>query len=202
MPPPRGDRENGTVATIVLVRHGQTEWSAAGRHTSYTDLPLTPGGEQQARRLGKALAGRSFAAVISSPRRRARATADLAGLAVTVVDDALAEWHYGAYEGLTTTEIRAQRPDWVLWRDGCPDGESPPLIGARVDGLLERVRPLLERGDVALVGHGHCLRVVGARWARLPVAAGGVLALDTATLSTLGYEHERPVLRSWNAQLT
>jgi broad specificity phosphatase PhoE len=190
------------VGVIVLVRHGQTEWSAAGRHTSYTDLSLTPDGEQQARTLGKALAGRSFTAIVSSPRRRARDTAALAGLAVTVVDDALAEWHYGGYEGLTTRQIRARRPDWDLWRDGCPDGESPQLIGARVDGLLERVRPLLERGDVALIGHGHCLRVVGARWTGLPVAAGGVLALDTATLSTLGYEHERPVIRSWNAQLT
>lgn len=187
---------------IVLVRHGQTEWSAAGRHTSRTDLPLTAAGEEQARAVGRALAGREFVAVLSSPRQRALRTAELAGLTVTRVDDDLAEWDYGRYEGITTAEIRTTAPGWDLWRDGCPDGESPEHVGARVDRLLATVRPLLERGDVALVGHGHCLRVVGARWAGLPVAAGGALALDTATLSTLGYEHERPVIRMWNAQLT
>jgi len=190
------------MAEIVLVRHGQTEWSATGRHTSYTDIPLTADGERQAQLLGKALAGRGFVAVLSSPRRRARETAELAGLPVTETVDDLVEWDYGEYEGVTTKRIRAARPDWELWRDGCPAGERPDQVGARVDRVLDRVRPLLARGDVALVGHGHCLRVVGARWVGLPVAAGGLLALDTATLSTLGYEHERPVIRGWNAQVT
>jgi broad specificity phosphatase PhoE len=193
---------NGRMAEIVLVRHGQTEWSATGRHTSRTDLPLTPTGTEQARTVGRALAGRRFVAVLASPRQRALATAELAGLTVTGVDEDLAEWDYGAYEGVTTDGIRRSAAGWDLWRDGCPGGESPQEIGARVDRLLARVRPLLAEGDVALVGHGHCLRVVGARWAGLPVAAGGALALDTATLSTLGYEHERPVLQTWNAQLT
>jgi probable phosphoglycerate mutase len=190
------------VGEIVLVRHGQTEWSAAGRHTSYTDLPLTSEGERQARAVGQALADRRFVAVLSSPRQRALRTAELAGLTVSGVDEDLTEWHYGEYEGITSKEIRATRPDWNLWRDGCPGGESPEQVGARLDRVLARVRPLLAEGDVALVAHGHSLRVAGARWAGLPVAAGGVLALDTATLSTLGYEHERPVIRSWNAQVT
>jgi probable phosphoglycerate mutase len=190
------------VAEIVLIRHGQTEWSAAGRHTSHTDLPLTAEGERQARVLGETLTGRRFAVAVSSPRRRAIDTAALAGLTVTTVDDDLAEWDYGEYEGLTSKEIRAGRPDWQLWRDGCPGGESPEQLRVRIDRLLARVRPVLADGDVALVGHGHCLRVVGARWAGLPVATGGVLALDTGTLSTLGYEHEREVIRSWNAQVT
>jgi broad specificity phosphatase PhoE len=190
------------VNEIVLVRHGQTEWSATGRHTSYTDVPLTPDGERQARALAPALVGRRFAAVLSSPRRRALRTAALAGLPVTATDDDLVEWDYGEYEGVTTPQIRAERPDWDLWRDGCPGGESPDQVGARLDRALARAREALARGDVALVGHGHALRVVGARWVRLPVAAGGLLALDTATVSTLGYEHERRVLRAWNAAVS
>jgi probable phosphoglycerate mutase len=189
------------VAEIVVVRHGQTEWSAAGRHTSYTDLSLTPQGERQARNLALVLAGRGFAAVLASPRRRALRTAALAGLAVTDVDEDLAEWDYGDYEGITTKEIRARRPDWDLWRDGCPGGESPEQVGTRLDRVLARARAALPGGDVALVGHGHALRVAGARWAGLAVAAGGLLALDTGTLCTLGYEHERPVIRSWNASV-
>lgn len=183
---------------IILVRHGQTEWSAAGRHTSVTDLPLTPEGQRQAR----GLAGRKLVAVLSSPRQRALRTAELASLTVTAVDEDLAEWHYGEYEGITTRQIRAARPDWDLWRDGCPGGETPEQVGARIDRVLARARELLSQGDVALVGHGHSLRVAGARWVGWPVAAGGRLALDTATLSTLGYEHERPVIRRWNVQVT
>ncbi len=187
---------------IVLIRHGQTEWSAAGRHTSTTDLPLTPEGERQAAALHDTLAKRDFVAVLCSPRQRARRTAELAGLGITRVDDDLVEWAYGAYEGITSAEIRRERPDWDLWHDGCPGGESPAQVQDRVDRLLATVAPVLAQGDVALVGHGHCLRVVGARWARLPVTAGGALALDTGTLSRLGYEHERPVIRGWNAQVT
>jgi broad specificity phosphatase PhoE len=183
---------------IVLVRHGETEWSAAGRHTSSTDVPLTAEGERQATTLATALAGSSFAAVLASPRQRAWRTAELAGLAVTAIVDDLAEWEYGRYEGVTTAEIRQQRPGWDLWIDGCPDGESPAQVGARIDRVLARVRPLLADGDVALVGHGHSLRVTGARWVGLPPSAGGLLRLDTATLSTLGHEHGRPVILRWN----
>jgi probable phosphoglycerate mutase len=183
---------------LVLVRHGETEWSAIGRHTSVTDLELTPTGEKQARQLGSRLSGRTFAAVFCSPRQRARRTAELAGLAVTAIDDDLAEWDYGSYEGRTTAQILADRPDWSLWTDGGPGGESPDQITIRVDRVLDRVRPLLSTGDVALVGHGHCLRVVAARWIGLPAAGGALLKLDTATLSELGWEHGRPVVQHWN----
>jgi probable phosphoglycerate mutase len=187
---------------IVEVRHGETEWSRAHRHTSYTDLPLTADGERQARALAPALAGRPFHAVLSSPRRRALRTAELAGLPVTAVDDGLVEWDYGEYEGLTTAEIRRTRPDWNLWIHGCPGGESPEQVGARIDAVLARVRPLLAGGDVALVGHGHALRVLGARWVGLAPSAGGLLWLDTATLSGLGFEHDRPVILRWNVRVT
>jgi probable phosphoglycerate mutase len=187
------------VGEIVLVRHGQTEWSATGRHTSYTDLELTPTGERQARELGAALTGRTIAAVVSSPRTRAMHTAVLAGLQVSTVDDELAEWDYGEYEGRTTAEIVAERPDWNLWVDGCPGGESPAQVGTRLDRVLARVRARLTDGDVVLVGHGHALRVAGARWIGLPPAGGGLLRLDTATLSRLGFEHAREVVLSWNA---
>ncbi|GIF15572.1 histidine phosphatase family protein [Actinoplanes teichomyceticus] len=188
------------MAEIVLVRHGQTEWSANGRHTSYTDLELTAEGEAQARRAGERLRGRTFAAVLSSPRKRALRTAELAGLEVTEVIEDLAEWNYGEYEGITTKQIRAHRPDWSLWADGCPGGESPAAIGARLDRVLARARELLSGGDVALIGHGHSLRVTGARWIGLPASAGGLLKLDTATVSVLGFEHEvDPVITTWNA---
>ncbi|GLY06305.1 histidine phosphatase family protein [Actinoplanes sp. NBRC 101535] len=188
------------MAEIVLVRHGQTEWSATGRHTSYTDMALTAEGERQARAVRDRLAGRTFAAVLSSPRRRALRTAELAGLDVTEVTEDLAEWNYGDYEGITTRDIRAGRPDWSLWSDGCPGGESPEQVGARLDRVLARARELLTGGDVALVAHGHCLRVAGARWVGLPPKAGGLLKLDTATVSVLGFEHERDaVLAGWNA---
>ena len=183
----------------MLVRHGQTEWSASGRHTSRTDLELTTEGERQARALEPALAGRPFVAVFASPRRRALRTAELAGLAVTAVDDDLAEWDYGAYEGLTTPEIRRDNPGWNLWTDGCPGGESPEQAGARLDRVLDRVRPLLADGDVALVGHGHASRVLAARWVGEPASFGGRLRLDTATLSELGHDHEREAIGHWNA---
>jgi probable phosphoglycerate mutase len=183
---------------LVLVRHGETEWSAAGRHTSYTDLPLTARGEEQARALGVALAGRRFGAVLASPRQRALRTAELAGLPVTATDEDLAEWNYGQYEGRTTAQIRAERPGWDLWVDGCPGGESPAEVGGRLDRVLARVRPLLASGEVAVVGHGHSLRVLAARWIGQPPATGALLRLDTATLSTLGHEHDRPVILRWN----
>jgi len=187
----------GGMGELVLLRHGETEWSAARKHTSYTDVDLTPDGERQATALAAALAGRSFAAVLCSPRRRAMRTAALARLAAAVDDD-LAEWNYGSYEGRTTNEIRRDRPQWNLWTDGAPGGESPAQIQQRIDRLLARVRPAVHSGDVALVGHGHALRVVGARWIGLAVAGGGLLALDTATICVLGHEHGRPVIRRWN----
>ncbi|MEV4641831.1 histidine phosphatase family protein [Actinoplanes sp. NPDC049548] len=187
------------MAEIVLIRHGQTEWSAAGKHTSYTDLELTGAGEQQAREAGKRLQGRTFAAVISSPRRRALRTAELAGLSVTEITEDLAEWNYGEYEGITSAVIRESRPSWWLWTDGCPGGESPEQVGERLDRVLDRARAHLDQGDVALIAHGHSLRVAGARWIGLPTSGGGLLRLDTATLSTLGFEHGRPVIDTWNA---
>jgi broad specificity phosphatase PhoE len=187
------------MAEIVLVRHGETEWSANGRHTSTTDLPLTARGEHQARALAPALAARRFAAVLSSPRQRALRTAELAGLHVTAVDDDLVEWDYGRYEGRTTADIHTHDPDWNLWTDGAPGGENPHRVGARLDRILDRARDLLHDGDVALVGHGHALRVAGARWTGLAASCGGLLRLDTATLSALGFEHARPVLNRWNA---
>ena len=186
---------------IVLVRHGQTEWSANGRHTSRTDLPLTDEGERQARAVGTALAREAFVAVVSSPRQRALRTAELAGLTVSTVDEDLVEWDYGDYEGLTTKEIREIRPDWDLWTQGCPGGESPERIAARLDRLLDRVRPLLDDGDVALISHGHALRTLAARWIGEPPTTGSRLKLDTATLSVLGHEHETTVLQSWNQEI-
>lgn len=182
------------------MRHGQTEWSAAHRHTSFTDIDLTPDGEAQARATGSRLAGRAFVAVFCSPRKRALRTAEIAGLTVSEVDADLAEWDYGEYEGITTDEIhRTRDPHWNLWTDGCPGGESPEQVGARLDRVLAKARAAAERGDVALVAHGHALRVAGARWVELPPSGGGKLRLDTATISTLGYEHGRPVIDHWNA---
>jgi probable phosphoglycerate mutase len=190
------------VGEIVLVRHGETEWSASGRHTSYTDIDLTAHGEEQARQLASVLAGRSFVAVWSSPRLRARRTAALARLAPSLdevtTDDDLAEWNYGEYEGLTTPQIRAGRRDWSLWTDGCPGGESPERVGARLDRVLARARALLPDGDVALVGHGHASRVTGVRWVGLPPRDGGLLALRTASVCVLGFEHDVPVIAEWN----
>jgi probable phosphoglycerate mutase len=185
---------------IVLIRHGETEWSRAGRHTSYTDLELTTEGERQARAAGARLSGRTFAAVLASPRKRALRTAELAGLTVTEVSDDLAEWNYGEYEGITSDQIDEIRPGWSLWTDGAPGGESPGEIAARLDRVLAHAREILgeDRGDVALVAHGHSLRVAGARWIGLPAGGGGLLKLGTATLSTLGFEHETQVIDTWN----
>jgi len=187
------------VDELWLVRHGETEWSRTGKHTSTTELPLTEEGVRVAATLRDRLAGVAFDLVLTSPRQRARRTAELAGFPDAVVDDDLAEWDYGDYEGLTTAQIHAVRPDWSLWTDGGPGGESPEHIAIRIDRLLSTVRPLLLGGDVALVGHGHCLRVVAARWVGLPAAGGALLRLDTATLSELGFEHGREVVLRWNA---
>jgi len=186
------------MAEIVLVRHGQTEWSAVGRHTSYTDLDLTPEGERQARAAGGRLAGRTFAAVISSPRRRALRTAALAGLTVTETTEDLAEWNYGEYEGITSAEIAEKDPSWSLWTGVTPGGETPEQVAGRLDRVLAHARGLLEHGDVVLIAHGHSLRVAGARWIGLPASAGGRLKLGTATISTLGFEHGEPAIDTWN----
>ncbi|HYN94922.1 MAG TPA: histidine phosphatase family protein [Pilimelia sp.] len=183
---------------IVLIRHGETTWSAQGRHTSYTDLELTPGGERQARDAGAALAGREFVAVFASPRRRARRTAQLAGLPVTDLLDDLVEWSYGQYEGRTKAEVWADRPGWDQWTEGCPGGESAEQVGARLDRVLAMVDPLLARGDVALVAHGHALRVAGARWVGLPASAGALFRLDTAARCVLGHDHGRRAIQRWN----
>jgi broad specificity phosphatase PhoE len=179
------------------VRHGETEWSVSGQHTSRTDLPLTAAGRERAARLAVVLARRRFALVLCSPFRRARETAELAGFGQGAeICDVLHEWDYGEYEGLTTPEIWAQRADWNLWRDGCPGGESPEQVGARADQVIERVREA--DGDVLLFAHGHILRVVAARWIKMPVSAGARFALSAGALSTLSYERETQVVGEWN----
>ncbi|MFC5924566.1 histidine phosphatase family protein [Micromonospora vulcania] len=183
---------------LLLIRHGETTWSASLQHTSYTDLELTSAGERQARTLAAFLADRRFGTVLASPRSRALRTAQLAGLTVDAVDEDLSEWDYGEYEGITTADIHQDRPDWNIWTDGCPGGESPDEVGERLDRVLARVTPLLDQGNVALVGHAHSLRVLGARWIGLPPSGGGRLRLDTATVSALGHEHGRQVILRWN----
>jgi len=183
---------------IVLVRHGETEWSRAGRHTSFTDVPLTAHGEEQAEQLAPRLARWSFSVVLTSPRARARETCALAGLGdVAEVDADLVEWDYGEYEGLTTAEIRATVPDWTIFSQGAPGGETTAAVAARADGVIARA--VLSGGTVALFSHGHFLRVLGARWIALPPEDGALLGLDTATLGVLGYEREQRVVRVWNA---
>lgn len=183
---------------LLLIRHGETTWSASKRHTSYTDLALTPDGERQARALHPMLAGRRLAAVLTSPYARAVRTAHLAGLTPTATDDDLAEWNYGEVEGRTTADVRADHPGWNLWTDGCPGGESPSEVGQRLDRVLTRLRPLLDHGTVAVIGHAHSLRVLTARWLGLSPSAGALFRLETATVSVLGHEHGRHVIRRWN----
>jgi broad specificity phosphatase PhoE len=182
---------------VVLVRHGETEWSRGGRHTGRTDVPLTDAGRAQAERLRPRLENRSLARVLTSPLRRAAETCRLAGLGdrAEPTDDLL-EWDYGEYEGLTTPQIREVRPGWSLWRDGCPDGEVASEVGARVDRVIDALREL--EGDAALFAHGHVLRVLAVRWVGLSPEDGARFALSTASLSVLGWERETPVFRFWN----
>ncbi len=182
---------------ITLVRHGETEWSASGKHTGRSDIPLTAKGEEAARRLGDRLRDRSFAAVWSSPSLRARRTAELAGFTAEVKPD-LAEWDYGAYEGLKTKEILLERPGWSLFRDGCPKGESVADVGARADRVVTALRAL--GGNVLVFSSAHFLRTLTARWLGLAPADGTLFVLDTASMSVLGYEHDmsEAVLRRWN----
>ncbi|MBX4865488.1 histidine phosphatase family protein [Rhizobium bangladeshense] len=184
---------------IYLVRHGETEWSLSGRHTGRSDIPLTANGEAAARKLAERLAGPSFSAVWSSPSARARKTCALAGFgSAALIRDDLAEWDYGAYEGVTTKEILAGRPGWQLFRDGCPNGEMAIDVGARADAVIGGLRETA--GAVLIFSSSHFLRVLAARWLGLPPQGGAHFVLDTATISVLGYEHDltEPVIRRWN----
>jgi probable phosphoglycerate mutase len=184
--------------TLVLLRHGETEWSRDGRHTGRTDLPLTARGEQQAAAAGPHLTAYDFALVLTSPLQRAARTAAQAGLAAEPDPD-LMEWDYGDYEGRRTAEIAADRPGWSIWDEGVPNGETAAEVGERADRALTRVRGLLDEGrDACVVGHAHALRVLTARWLAQPAAYGALWRLDTATVSELGFEHGRPVMHRWN----
>ena len=188
-----------TLPVVYLARHGETAWSLSGQHTGLTDLPLTERGERNARQLGERLRGLGFARVFTSPLQRAARTCELAGFgSAAEVDRDLVEWNYGQYEGRTSADIHAGRPDWQLFRDGCPGGETPDQIGLRADRVVDRVRGV--PGDVLLFSSGHFLRALAARWLGLEPGAGRLLFLSTASLSALGYEHDRsdPVIRLWN----
>jgi broad specificity phosphatase PhoE len=190
---------NDILPSVYLARHGETAWSLSGQHTGLTDLPLTERGARNARSLGERLKGLKFAMVLTSPLQRAVRTCELAGFRATAqVDRDLLEWNYGEYEGRRTADIHKERPNWQLFRDGCPGGESPEQIGARADRAVSRLRGI--EGDVLLFSSGHFLRVLAARWAGLEAEAGKYFLLSTASLSALGYEHNRsqPVIRFWN----
>jgi broad specificity phosphatase PhoE len=183
---------------VFLVRHGETEWSLSGQHTGTTDIPLTEHGRQVARLLQPILTKESFALALTSPLQRARETSRLAGFGpVALVEPDLVEWNYGRYEGLTPSQIAATAPGWLIFRDGCPGGEQPEDIGARVDRVIARVRAI--KGDVVLFAHGHVFRVFAARWLGLPPAAGQHFLLDTATMNILTYYHGIAAIKQWNA---
>jgi broad specificity phosphatase PhoE len=186
-------------AQVVLVRHGETEWSRSGRHTGRTDIPLTEEGRRQARLAGESLRKRRFALVLTSPLQRAAETSRLAGFDGAARDE-LREWDYGEYEGRRTIDIRNERPSWSLWRDGVPAGETVEQVGRRADRVINEIRAV--EGDVALFAHGHILRVLTARWLGLDAREGRLFALDTATISILGYEQETSVVRLWNERCT
>jgi broad specificity phosphatase PhoE len=189
---------------LILLRHGETEWSKAGKHTGRTDVPLTPAGEAAAAALAPLLARRDIVSVFASPAQRAARTAELADLTNVKQDPDLWEWDYGGYEGLTTPQIQEKDPGWYLWRDGVVPGdaghpgETVQQVGERVDRVLARVEPLLSGGDVALVAHGHVLRVLTARFLQLDPSDGKLFRLDTGTISMLGLEHDEPVIACWN----
>jgi len=191
---------NEALPVLYVARHGETAWSVSGQHTGLTDLPLTPNGERNARRLGERLKGMTFARVFTSPLQRAALTCELAGFgAVAETDPDLGELNYGQYEGRRSAEILAERADWQLFRDGCPGGESPAQVGERADRVVQRVRTV--PGNVLLFSSGHFIRVLAARWLALsPGSAGRYFLLTTASLSALGYEHKlsQPVIRLWN----
>ncbi|MBO0758201.1 MAG: histidine phosphatase family protein [Bradyrhizobiaceae bacterium] len=185
---------------VFLIRHGETEWSLSGQHTGITDIPLTENGRTMPRKLAPVLAKVAFARVYTSPLSRARETCALSGLGERAEsDNDLMEWNYGDYEGLTPKEIHAEAPGWMLFRDGCPGGESPEDVGRRVDSVIERVRAVEQ--NVALFAHGHVFRVLAARWIGLPPAAGCHFLLDTATVSVLSYYRGVPAIKRWNAPI-
>jgi len=184
---------------VYLARHGETAWTVTGQHTGLTDLPLTERGERNARKLGERLRGMSFAKVFTSPLRRAMRTCELAGFgSVAEIDPDLVEWNYGQYEGRLTVDILRERPDWQLFRDGCPGGESPLQVAARADRVAERLREV--KGDILVFSSGHFLRVLATRWIGIEPINGRALMLSTASLSTLSYENSpsQPAIRSWN----
>jgi broad specificity phosphatase PhoE len=196
--------EDCLMGELILIRHGETAWSRELKHTGRTDVPLTPHGEKAALALAGDLTARPIVAAFASPAQRAERTAQLAGLPDVQTNPDMWEWDYGGYEGRTTAEIRRDRPGWYLWRDGVipgdadHPGETVAQVGARADLVLGRAGPLLRRGDVALVAHGHLLRVLTARWLGLQPTDGRLFRLDTGTLSTLGHEHEERVITTWN----
>jgi len=186
--------------SVFGIRHGETEWSLNGRHTGTTDIPLTDNGRRLAKLLRPVLPGKAFALVLVSPLQRARETAELSGLGdAAIIDPDLVEWNYGKYEGLTPKQIHDTAPGWLVFRDGCPGGESPGQVGARVDRVIARARTVT--GDVALFAHGHVLRVLVARWLGLPADAGQHFLLDTGTLNVLDYYRGIPAVKIWNAPL-
>jgi broad specificity phosphatase PhoE len=186
--------------SVFVIRHGETEWSLNGRHTGTTDIPLTDNGRRLAELLRPALSGRAFALVLVSPLQRARETCELAGVAASaIIEPDLVEWDYGKYEGLTPEQIHEQAPGWLIFRDGCPGGETPDQVGTRADRVIARANAV--DGDVALFAHGHVLRVLVARWLGLPAGAGQHFLLDTGTLSVLDHYHGIPALKAWNAPL-
>jgi broad specificity phosphatase PhoE len=185
---------------VFAIRHGETAWSLSGQHTGTTDIPLTDNGRRLAEQMRPVLAGKSFALVLCSPMQRARETCELVGLGDTVViAPDLVEWNYGQYEGLTPKQIHETAPGWLIFRDGCPDGESPEQVSARVDRVIARARAV--DGDVALFAHGHVLRVLVARWIGSPAVAGQHFLLDTGTLCVLGYYRDVPAVKIWNGPL-
>jgi len=189
------------VEQIFLIRHGETAWSLSGQHTGTTDIPLTERGERQARQLGERLRTIRFDAVLSSPLQRAHRTCELAGLGKAArIEPGLQEWNYGEYEGLTNREIRARRSGWDVFRDGCPGGESPREMQARVDRVIAQLRTMT--GTIALFSHGHCLRALAVRWIGLPIVSGRNFGLAAGAVCRLGYEHhspEEPAIELWNA---
>jgi probable phosphoglycerate mutase len=185
---------------VYVIRHGETEWSLSGRHTGETDISLTENGRNVAKRLKPALATKDFALVLTSPLRRARETCELAGFGERAeVDRDLLEWNYGEYEGLTPKQIRAIRPDWMIFKDGAPGGESPDQVAARVDRVIGKVRAV--QGNVAIFAHGHLLRTFAARWLGMPTSSGSHFLLDPATLNILSYYRGTPAVKRWNAPL-
>jgi probable phosphoglycerate mutase len=185
---------------LYCIRHGETAWSLSGQHTGVTDIPLTDNGRRHAEALRPVLARESFALVLVSPLQRARETCEIAGLGEqAVIDPDLMEWNYGRYEGLTPADIRKSAPDWMIFRDGCPEGESPAQVGIRVDRVIAKARAV--DGDVALFAHGHVLRVLAARWIELPPEGGRHFLLDTGTLCVLGYYQTGPAVKAWNVRV-